>query len=160
MCEAGGLYLCVCVREYFSTYLIVLLRVFPCVFGCVYLHLFVQWLLCVHVCLRARVCVCVRVGGWVYGNVVYAAFMQSNYVDLIGFVYVESVPPPVMYNCYCGQPRHTGMHAHTHAHTYAHTLLGAAYFLLCDWIMWSVSFIIRDLNSLCVFKKAVAAKLC
>ena len=76
---------------------------------------------CVCVCVCAHVCVCVRVGGWVYGNVVYAAFMQSNYVDLIGFVYVESVPPPVMYYCYCGQPRHTGMHAHTRTHICTHT---------------------------------------
>lgn len=40
-------------------------------------------------------------------------FMQSNYVDLIGFVYVESVPPPVMYYCYRGHTNHT----HTRMHT-------------------------------------------
>ena len=88
----------------------------------------------VRACVSAHMCMCVCVGSRVYGNVVYAFFMQSNYVDLIGFVYVESVPPPVMYYCYSGQTYHTGTHActNTHARTYARTLYGAAHFLLCD----------------------------
>lgn len=41
---------------------------------------------------------------------------------------------------------------HTHEHTPAHTLLETAHFLLCDWIMWSVSLIIRALYSLWVLR--------
>jgi len=44
------------------------------------------------------------VGGW---KCCLCIFMQSNYVDLIGFVYVESVSPPVMYYCWRGHITHT-----------------------------------------------------
>lgn len=58
-------------------------------------------------CYNINVCVCfsvyvsVSVGGWASGwmEMLFIQFMQSNYVDLIGFVYVECVPPLVMYYC-------------------------------------------------------------
>ncbi len=74
---------------------------------------------CVRVCVCARVCVCRRAGVW---KCCLCSFMQSNYVDLIGFVYVESVPPPVMYYCYHGQTHHTHIHTHTHTHTHTRFL--------------------------------------
>ena len=72
-------------------------------------------------------------------EMLFMQFMQSNYVDLIGFVYVECAPPPVMYFPSAVRTAHLRpLNTHTHTHTHArhkHTLRAAV------WdIMWCLLF--------------------
>lgn len=148
MCEAGGL--CVHVRETISPHIL-------CAFLCVLLVcLFtlvcaITFNVCAP-CASVRVCACETMCEWAVGGwkCCLCIFMQSNYVDLIGFVYVESVSPPVMYYCCHGQMNHT--------HMYTHTLM--AHTLLSDWIMWSVSSIIRGFIFSMSFKDTINTKMC
>lgn len=82
----------------------------------VFFAVFIYTCLCNYFCVCACY-LCVRAwvrvggGGWKCCSCI---FMQSNYVDLIGFVYVESVSPPVMYYCWHGWTLHTHtLYSHT-----------------------------------------------
>lgn len=104
-CDAGGPCECVfvCACKCFSKCLMCLYAL-TCAFLCALVGLFT--LVCAITLTSVHVtCLCALECEWAADRwkCCLCIFMQSNYVDLIGFVYVESVSPPVMYYCRCGQ---------------------------------------------------------